>query len=244
MKNQLDNLLTSLPAPIVSHIKHLERMREDFVANVSHELRTPLTVIHGYLEVLLDQAHSPAHEKIYKQMYQQTSRMQNLIADLLLLSSLEKDEQKIHFTELVDVSKMLSMIVEEAKALSGGNHEININTDSILKIRGDESELRMLFSNLIFNSVKYTPAGGKIHIVWKKEGKSALFEVSDTGIGIEEKHLPRITERFYRVDKARSRDSGGTGLGLAIAKHILIRHEGELHIESELGKGSIFRCIF
>lgn len=248
MKNAAEKIFDGLPQTVLSHIQTLERIRQDFVANVSHELRTPLTVIHGYLEILLDQVEkNPTKsqtKKIYQQMFQQTMRMQNLIADLLLLSSLESDESKIDFTDTVDIAKLLDMISEEAKALSHKKHIIDISTDKKLNIMGNENELRALFSNIIFNAIKYTPAGGHISICWEKKNKSAVFKVIDTGIGIAAKDIPRITERFYRVDKARSRESGGTGLGLAIAKHVLIRHKGKLKISSQPGKGSAFSCSF
>jgi two-component system, OmpR family, phosphate regulon sensor histidine kinase PhoR len=249
VKNTPQQLFDSLPKPVLSHIQHLERMRQDFVANVSHELRTPLTVIHGYLEILLEQTNSnsldPATHKIYTQMYQQTVRMQNLIADLLLLSSLESNElEKKDLDHTVKISQLLDIIVEEAKALSNDRHTIKLFADMDLMLLGNENELRALFSNIIFNAVKYTPSGGCINVFWETHHKKAIFKVVDTGIGIAPEHIPRITERFYRVDKARSRESGGTGLGLAIAKHVLIRHEGKLDIQSNLGNGSIFSCIF
>lgn len=247
-KAHLDTLLNNLPKPVVEHIQHLERIRQDFVANVSHELRTPLTVIHGYLEMLLTHETHPHFIKICHQMFTQTTRMQNLIADLLLLSSLEADEFDVHlktqFTRQINVAKLLKLIVSEAHALSKNKHDILLYVDKNLCLKGRTSELRTLFSNLIFNAVKYTPQGGTIEIHWKTQRNLAVFCVKDSGIGIAKQHLPRLTERFYRVDKARSRESGGTGLGLAIAKHILIRHGGELLIQSKVGKGSEFKCLF
>jgi two-component system phosphate regulon sensor histidine kinase PhoR len=244
MKNSSQSLLDALPPTVLAHIQHLERMRQDFVANVSHELRTPLTVIHGYLEILLEKKNLPATQKIYTQMHQQTTRMQNLIADLLLLSSLEHDELKKELTHVVNIKVLLHSILEEARAVSGNHHTFQLFVEPDINILGHESELRTLFSNIIFNAVKYTPPGGCIDIKWQKQHKKAVFIVSDTGIGIAKKHIPRVTERFYRVDKARSRENGGTGLGLAIAKHVLIRHAGKLKIQSTFGKGSIFSCIF
>ncbi len=244
MKNTTEKIFNTLPQPVLLHIQKLERTRQDFVANVSHELRTPLTVIHGYLEILLAQTKDSNTQKIFDLMFQQTTRMQNIIADLLLLSSLESDELKTDFSDIVDISDLLEIITEEGKALSHKRHIIHLNTDKKLTLIGNGNELRTLFSNLIFNAIKYTPAGGCIEISWEKKNKSAIFKVTDTGIGIAAKHIPRITERFYRVDKARSRESGGTGLGLAIAKHVLIRHKGKLKISSQLGKGSVFSCVF
>lgn len=246
MKEFTQDILSSLPPKIIAHIEHLETMRQDFVANVSHELRTPLTVIHGYLETLIDEENiDDLHKKIYIQMQQQTLRMENLVENLLLLSRLESHELENSKEQSVNINDLLTLITNEAKTLSGtANHQIILNCDTQLKLMGYPDELRSLFSNLIFNAVKYTPAQGKIIIEWHKKNNQAIFSVTDTGIGIAPDHLPRLTERFYRVDPARSRESGGTGLGLAIAKHILIRHNAELKIQSELGKGSTFTCLF
>jgi two-component system, OmpR family, phosphate regulon sensor histidine kinase PhoR len=231
----------------VTKIRRLERMRQDFVANVSHELRTPLTVLHGYLEILIERANdnlSP-YKKTFEQMYQQSSRMESLIKELLLLSRLENDMPDEDQFQMVDVSPLLEKICRDAKALSGKRrHNIVLDADKKLKIYGLENGLISVFSNLIFNAVNYTPEKGSIHIVWQKKNHAIHFEVSDTGIGIEKKHIPRITERFYRVDKARSRTSGGTGLGLAIVKHVLLLHKATLKIKSQPGKGSTFTCIF
>lgn len=247
MKLSDKELFDNLPEPIASHIQHLERMRQDFVANVSHELRTPLTVIRGYLEALLEQSpkENTQFQKALAQMYQQSDRMQHVIEDLLLLADLEGGETEGKPEQLVAVSAMLKTICRDAEEFSASkNHQIHLKTDDTLKIKGIADELRSLFSNVIFNAVKYTPAEGRIYINWYHEGDQAILTVRDTGIGIAEKHIPRLTERFYRVDKARSRASGGTGLGLAIVKHVLIRHGGSLEIKSELGKGSVFSCIF
>ncbi len=247
MKDNLQELLAALPEQVVNHIQHLERIRQDFVANVSHELRTPLTVIHGYLEALLDQdldATKP-WRKIFLQMHQQTLRMENLVENLLLLSRLESHELENKIKKPVLIADMLETLVQEAKELSGDlNHDIQLIADKKLKLIGYEDELHSLFSNIIFNAVKYTLANGKITIAWYKKNKSIFFEVTDTGIGIATEHIPRLTERFYRVDPARSRASGGTGLGLAIAKHVLLRHDAKLEIQSGLGKGSVFTCVF
>lgn len=247
MKSGVQDLLASLPEAVITHIQHLERMRQDFVANVSHELRTPLTVIHGYLDILLDQDldETKPWKKIFTQMYQQTLRMENLIEDLLLLSRLESHEAENAVETKVAISALLETIWSEAKELSGEKqHLITLQSDEKLMLMGIEAELHSLFSNIIFNAVKYTPAKGTITIEWYLENDQAHFRVKDTGIGIASEHIPRLTERFYRVDPARSRESGGTGLGLAIAKHVLIRHDGKLDVTSELGKGSVFTCIF
>lgn len=246
-KLTIQELLDSLPSPVVQHIQHLERMRQDFVANVSHELRTPLTVIHGYLEILLDQKASDLKpwQTIFSQMHEQTLRMENLVENLLLLSRLENDEHEDATETVVSVAVLLEALVQEAISLSGAlQHKIHCVADKNIQLMGCEEELRSLFSNLIINAVKYTPAGGSINIRWYSHSEEVCFEVQDTGIGIAAKHIPRLTERFYRADPGRSRASGGTGLGLAIAKHVLIRHQATLDIQSELGKGSVFRCFF
>ena len=234
-----------LPEDIVHHIEHLERVRRDFIANVSHELRTPLTVIRGYLEALIEQNDSnPSWDKVFRQMHQHSLRMEYIIKDLLFLSHLETTEQEIVYQKKLPIADMLTAICEDALQLSQGQHHISLSKDTKLSLDGIAEELKSLFYNLIGNAVKYTPKGGKIEVIWKLENEEACFKVIDNGIGIEKKDIPRITERFYRVDKARSRDSGGTGLGLAIVKHVLLRHQGELSIHSELGKGSEFCCIF
>jgi two-component system, OmpR family, phosphate regulon sensor histidine kinase PhoR len=241
----LQELLASLPKPIVTHIQHLERMRQDFVANVSHELRTPLTVVQGYLELLLEQTASEGIAKeVLKQMQQQTMRMGSLVEDLLLLSRLEDHYPSNKQQKPIAVFKLLTHIIHEANCLSGASHILDCQLDASLCLRGAEGEIRSLFSNLIFNAVNYTPAGGNIRIRWYQKREAAYFIVEDDGIGIAAKHIPRLTERFYRVDKARSRSSGGTGLGLAIAKHVLIRHDATLKVRSQLGKGSCFICRF
>lgn len=247
MKPTLQELLEQLPEQVVNHIQHLERMRQDFVANVSHELRTPLTVIHGYLELLIEQDidETKPWRKIFLQMQQQTLRMEHLIENLLLLSRLESQEEDIKSGKEIDIPRLLAVIVDEATELSGDlHHNIVLHADHHLQLLGHEDELRSLFSNIIFNAIKYTPASGTITINWYHQDNQAYFSVQDTGIGIAAEHIPRLTERFYRVDPARSRASGGTGLGLAIAKHVLLRHQAILEIHSELGKGSLFTCVF
>ena len=248
MIEQLDEkIVAQLPVEIVEHIELLERMRKDFVVNVSHELRTPLTVVVGYLEMLLDQAdeNKDLPKSLVKKMQQQTFRMQNIIEDLLLLSSIETNKPIPISEELVDISHLLKTIIQNAESLIQEKKQIiTLELDAQLKIRGSQEELHSLFSNLILNAIKYTPSMGEITIRFFKKEKNTIFEVQDNGIGIADKHLPRLTERFYRVDKSRSRDSGGTGLGLAICKHILIHHHGLLEIVSEEGVGSTFRCVF
>lgn len=245
MKTIINN--KSIPSSVFKHIQHLERIRQDFVANVSHELRTPLTVIHGYLETLIDKTikNEKNLKNIFLQMQQQTLRMENLIENLLLLSRLENNDNENKNEKFVSVTDLLTNICQDAIRLSGDSkHQFKLEVDSQLLIMGCEEELQSLFSNIIFNAVKYTPAGGEITVNWYKKNKKGYCQVTDTGIGIAPKHMPRITERFYRVDPARSRASGGTGLGLAIAKHVLMRHQATLRIKSQLNKGSIFTCIF
>lgn len=230
----------------VTRIHQLEQMRKDFVANVSHELRTPLTVIFGYLETLLDNSESvnPRWVRALQQMHQQGSRMQTLLNDLLLLAKLEATDYPSD-SQPVAVGPLLKTITGDAQALSASsNHSIHLSVDSDMGLKGSESELRSAFSNLIFNAVKYTPAGGEIRIRWWVDTRGAHLSVQDSGIGIETKHLSRLTERFYRVDTSRASNTGGTGLGLAIVKHVLLRHRGKLEINSVIGKGSVFVCHF
>lgn len=230
----------------ITRIHRLEQVRQDFVANVSHELRTPLTVIHGFLETMLDakDEFAPEWQRPLALMSEQTLRMQNIVNDLLLLSRVESEQSAMQ-TETVDVPKMLRGIVDEAKALSGERaHSFQIEIDDLLYLKGKSDELRSAFSNLVFNAVRYTPAQGHIQLVWQMEEQQACFAVHDTGEGIAEQHIPRLTERFYRVDVSRSRGQGGTGLGLAIVKHVLNRHQGQLQIKSQLNQGSSFYCYF
>jgi two-component system, OmpR family, phosphate regulon sensor histidine kinase PhoR len=230
----------------VTRLHQLEQMRKDFVANVSHELRTPLTVISGYLETLLDNAEAlgPRWLRALQQMQQQGARMQTLLNDLLLLAKLEATNYPTD-NQPVAVDLLLLAISNDAQALSGERgHRISLEADPNLKLKGSEVELRSAFSNLVFNAVKYTPDTGDIRIRWWADEQGAHLTVQDNGPGIEAKHLPRLTERFYRVDASRASNTGGTGLGLAIVKHVLLRHRGRLDISSTLGKGSTFTCHF
>lgn len=236
-----------LIAQDVTHLHNLEIMRRDFIANVSHELRTPLTVIHGYLEMLLEQPSikKPNLQAIFTQMHQQTLLMEKLVEDLLLLSRLETVTPAQENFKPLNIAALLQRIAQDAKALSRSQkHVITLDIDERLKIYGLADELQSAFANLIFNAVKYTPAKGHIAIKWYSDKNNAYMSVQDTGIGIAPQHIPRITERFYRTDRARSRNSGGTGLGLAIVKHALIRHAAELKITSRINKGSVFTCVF
>ncbi len=230
----------------VTRLYQLEQMRRDFVANVSHEMRTPLTVISGYLETMADNADDlPAKwQRAITTMSLQSSRMEALITDLILLSKIETGEKTVSDT-LTDVDALIRQICHDASALSGEKHHqftIEINDQRLLK--GDESQLRSAFSNLIFNAVKYTPPEGHITVTWNTDRDGGHLSVRDTGIGIDPVHIPRLTERFYRADPSRHKDTGGTGLGLAIVKHVLLNHDGSLKIHSRIGDGSEFICHF
>ncbi|VAX08071.1 Phosphate regulon sensor protein PhoR (SphS) [hydrothermal vent metagenome] len=229
----------------ITRLYHLDQVRRDFVANVSHELRTPLTVISGFLETMedADEINSNWGSSI-QLMHQQALRMEETINDLLVLSRLEMDDDP-PAGEPVQVAQLLAGIVDDAEVLSNeAQHRFSLEADPKLQLRGIEKELRGAFSNLIFNAVHHTPSGSEIRVSWQIEELGARFSVQDTGEGIPVRHIPRLTERFYRVDSARSRESGGTGLGLAIVKHTLNRHDGKLNIVSEEGKGSTFSCWF
>ncbi|MEW5823378.1 MAG: phosphate regulon sensor histidine kinase PhoR [Pseudomonadota bacterium] len=231
----------------ITALQRLQAVRQDFVANVSHELRTPLTVLAGYVETLNDMADEfdPQMRRILLNMQQQGERMRRIVEDLLLLSRLETTVPQESQFEDVPVADLLEGIAHDADLLSGEDrHVIAREIDPTLRMRGITRELQSAFSNLVFNAVKYTPAGGHITLRWRLAPEGRVFEVVDTGLGIDRQHIPRLTERFYRVDVGRSRSRGGTGLGLAIVKHVLLRHGGRLEIESELGRGSCFRCVF
>jgi two-component system phosphate regulon sensor histidine kinase PhoR len=230
----------------VTRLYQLEQMRRDFVGNVSHEMRTPLTVISGYLETLVDNANDlpPKWRRAINTMAQQSSRMEALITDLILLSRIETGEQTIN-DAVTDLQAMIQQICHDAKALSGDQgHEFNVSIGDRHLLTGDESQLRSAFSNLIFNAVKYTPAGGRITVTWETDRNGGHLAVKDTGIGIDPIHIPRLTERFYRADPSRHKETGGTGLGLAIVKHVLLNHDGNLEIRSRIGDGSEFICHF
>ena len=237
------NLLVSRD---ISQLERMETMRRDFIANVSHELKTPLTVVAGFSEMLADDYASCSEDEVahyLKLICEQNARMQRLIEDLLTLSSLETGSSA-PVEERVDLAPMLRSILADAQALSAGRHEISLSIETPSIIKGCANELRSAFGNLAGNAVRYTPQGGKIDLVWRLRDGFGEFIVADTGIGIAPQHLPRLTERFYRVDRSRSRETGGTGLGLAIVKHVLTRHHATLEIESEAGKGSRFLARF
>ena len=231
----------------ISHLQKLMNMRRDFVANVSHELRTPLTVVLGYLETLQDLPDLTVEEmtELAAKMNGPANRMKSLVEDLLLLSQL--DTGSIPSAEqcpVIEVPAILKTLLKELEHLSKGKRSYRIDIDSGLRLRGIEKELYSVFSNLLSNAQRYTRDGDTIEVLWKLDSEQALFSVSDTGPGIPSEHLPRLTERFYRVDVGRSREQGGTGLGLSIVKQVLRRHEATFAIESKLGQGSCFSCSF
>jgi two-component system phosphate regulon sensor histidine kinase PhoR len=229
----------------VTQARRLEQVRRDFVANASHELRTPLTVVYGFLETLVADAGElpPRWRRPLELMTQQTLRMQRIIDDMLMLAQLESDGT--HAESDINVPNMLQLIRNEAIALSGSrHHRVELDVDPRLWLRGNESELRSAFSNLVANAVQHTPDGTLITVRWQRRDGCPVLEVEDNGEGIAPEHLPRLSERFYRVDASRSRAGGGTGLGLAIVKHALARHDAELLIRSQVGLGSTFSCVF
>ena len=226
----------------VSRLTRLEEMRRDFVANVSHELRTPLTVVHGYLD-MLDPTDHPEWAPMVAEMQRQSQRMTQLVEDLLMLSRLESQDS-LPAEEPVSIAPMLGTLRREAMALSQGRHEVSVEDDAGVDLFGSNKELHSAFSNLVSNAVRYTPAGGTITVRFRREGRGVALEVVDSGYGIPASHLPRLTERFYRVSNSRSRESGGTGLGLAIVKHVLNLHQAHLEVSSEVGQGSTFACVF
>jgi two-component system phosphate regulon sensor histidine kinase PhoR len=227
----------------VTQAERLDRMRRDFVANVSHELRTPLTVLSGFLETVRELKLDPARRTEYfALMSDQSRRMQRIVEDLLTLSTLETAPRPSD--EQVRMRPLLAKLKADTEALSGGRHRITLAAQGERDLLGVESELASAFGNLASNAIRYTPEGGEVRLIWAADADGAEFAVEDTGIGIEKEHIPRLTERFYRVDRGRSRETGGTGLGLAIAKHALARHDAALEIESEPGKGSRFSARF
>jgi two-component system phosphate regulon sensor histidine kinase PhoR len=227
----------------ITQFRQVERMRREFVANVSHELRTPLTVITGFLETLRDENDPDAARRYVELMRDQAQRMLHLVEDLLTLSSLESSPPP-PLEESIDMGELVERLAAEARALSGGRHRIAIEKDGGVELLGSEKEISSALGNLVSNAIRYTPEGGEVKLRWHATQEGASFEVEDTGIGIAAEHLPRLTERFYRVDRGRSRESGGTGLGLAIVKHALVRHGATLDIASTLGEGSRFSARF
>ena len=235
-----------LQAQDMTRVRQLEDIRRDFVANASHELRTPLTVVHGYLETLMD--HYPQEEsselmRIFRQMHLQTDRMKRIVEDMLMLSRIDRDLDAVE--EAIDMDAFLETVREEAVMLaSEKKHVVSLEADKGYLLLGSSEELGSLLTNLVSNAIRYTPEKGNVTIRWNVNQEGAYLSVKDNGIGIEGQHISRLTERFYRVDVARSRELGGTGLGLAIVKHVLSRMDGELSISSRLGLGSTFVCRF
>jgi len=239
-----DDAQKLLLARDITQAERLETMRRDFVANVSHELRTPLTVLVGFLETIRELRLDPDRARNYMGMMEdQASRMQRIIDDLLTLSALESAPEPPR-DERIAMQRLLERLHADANVLSAGRHRIILDAQGDFDLLGVESEIAGALSNLVTNAIRYTPAGGEIRLLWRASPEGASFAVEDTGIGIEPEHIPRITERFYRVDRGRSRETGGTGLGLAIVKHALLRHQASLDIESEPGKGSRFTARF
>lgn len=229
----------------ITQLERIEAMRRDFVANVSHELRTPLTVVNGFVENLQDMPDLSQNNarRALQLMADQTKRMENLVTDLLTLSRLENEQSPLR-EETVDMAALLNEIYQDGQLLSGGSHSLRFEIQSDAKLLGNRDELRSAFGNLLSNAIRYTPQGGTIQLRWAERAGQPVFSVQDSGIGIAPQHIPRLTERFYRVDRSRSRETGGTGLGLAIVKHIAMRHQAKLEVSSEEGKGSTFALVF
>ncbi|CAK9884085.1 MAG: Phosphate regulon sensor protein PhoR [Candidatus Erwinia impunctatus] len=232
-----------LVARDTTQMHQLEGSRRNFFANVSHELRTPLTVMQGYLEMMQDSViDGTLRTKAIATMQEQTRRMDGLVKQLLTLSRIEA-APALDLQEQVNVPMMLRLLQREAETLSQGRHELHFDTDETLSVSGNEEQLRSAISNLVYNAINHTPAGTRINVSWQKNPLGAQFKVQDNGPGIAEEYLPRLTERFYRVDKARSRQTGGSGLGLAIVKHALSHHNARLDVESVKGQGTCFSFL-
>jgi two-component system phosphate regulon sensor histidine kinase PhoR len=234
-----------LVARDITDLERVDAMRRDFIANVSHELRTPLTVVGGFVETLASAPDVPPAEarRYFDLMLDHARRMQHLLDDLLILSRLESADHALK-DESVNVPEMAQALKAEAESLSRGRHRVTLQLESGAWLKGGLQEIRSAFGNLVSNAVRYTPEGGEITLAWRERDGEGVFSVRDTGEGIAAEHIPRLTERFYRVDRSRSRETGGTGLGLAIVKHVLTRHGARLDIQSVPGKGSTFSAIF
>lgn len=229
----------------ITRLEQVEIMRRDFIANVSHELRTPLTVVGGFLESFVDaeQIDAEKSRRHFQLMMNQTQRMRSLIEDLLTISRLESTHDREPETP-VNMVEMAQTLMKEAQSLSAGRHAVRLGEVVNAGLSGNERDLHSAMVNLVSNAIRYTPDQGEILLSWKKHNDEAWFCVQDSGLGIEPQHIGRLTERFYRVDQGRSRETGGTGLGLSIVKHVLTRHQGRLHIESTPGRGSLFCACF
>ena len=234
-----------LVARDITDLERVDAMRRDFIANVSHELRTPLTVVGGFVEILADAPDLPPSEsrRYFDLMLDHTRRMQHLLDDLLTLSRLESADHTLK-DEPINVPELAQALKAEAESLSRGRHRVKLELDSGASLKGNLQEIRSALGNLVSNAVRYTPDDGEITLAWRERNGEGVFSVTDSGEGIAAEHIPRLTERFYRVDRSRSRETGGTGLGLAIVKHVLTRHGARLEIQSIPGKGSTFAAIF
>jgi two-component system, OmpR family, phosphate regulon sensor histidine kinase PhoR len=228
----------------ITELERTDAMRRDFVANVSHELKTPLTVLSGFLETMRELPLAEAERTRYLDlMEQQAARMRHIVNDLLVLATLEGNN-KPPSDHMIDMQAVLRHLRDDADNLSSHHHRITFEADEGLTVTGAETEILSALGNLVTNAIRYTPDGGKIHVTWQMKGSQAVFSVADSGLGIPAAEIPRLTERFYRVDRSRSRDTGGTGLGLAIVKHVLQRHDAQLDVKSEEGRGSTFTVRF
>ncbi len=229
----------------ITRFERIETMRRDFVANVSHEFRTPLTVVNGFVETLRDMPslENDMARRALHLMGEQTQRMGRLMDDLLALSKLDSALNALQ-EEVVSLPALLGSLQQEGQALSAGQHTLRLEMASNCSLMGNTEELRSAFGNLVSNAIRYTPLNGEILMRWAERGEQLVFSVQDSGIGIAQQHIPRLTERFYRVDHSRSLATGGTGLGLAIVKHVANRHQALLEISSEEGKGSTFSIVF
>jgi len=226
----------------ITDLHNVEQMRRDFVANISHELRTPVTVLLGYLELLMGHPNKDVSDPV-ERMQSQALQMRALLDDLLELSRLQSDEIQGQHEE-IDIAAMLRQLEEQAEEVSKGRHRITFEADPAVRLSGVSHDVESAFRNLILNAIHYTPDNGTISVVWSDSPSGPQLSVKDSGIGIPKRHLPRLTERFYRVSPDRARQSGGTGLGLAIVKHVMNAHKARLIIRSELGEGSEFICTF
>ncbi|MGO8753612.1 MAG: phosphate regulon sensor histidine kinase PhoR [Gallionellaceae bacterium] len=229
----------------ITRFERIETVRRDFVANVSHELRTPLTVVDGFVETLRDMPslENDMARRALILMGEQTQRMTRLVDDLLTLSKLDNALNMLQ-EESVEIPVLLQTLYQEGLSLSAGRHNLRLELESECGLLANAGELRSAFGNLLSNAIRYTQQGGEIVLRWQERKGQPLFSVQDSGIGIAPQHIPRLTERFYRVDNSRSRETGGTGLGLAIVKHVVNRHQAQLEVFSEEGKGSTFSIVF
>ena len=229
----------------ITQIEKNDSIKRDFIANVSHELKTPLTVIVGFLETLSDMKNefNTKTRPYLQMMLEQSDRMKKLVEDLLQLSSIESNAAPAEKKE-IDMDELFKKLKKDSDLVSGKLHKINMSINKNITLLGYEKEIYSAFLNLVSNAIRYTKEGGSILVIWDIKDQKPFFEVQDSGIGIDEKLIPRLTERFFRIDADRSRNSGGTGLGLSIVKHVCIRHQAQIEITSQIGKGSHFKITF